>query len=60
MPVNGTFKPGDFVPVTVGFGRGEKVTLKIPVVLDDGYYEGLDISGGATGAEDGAADTTTE
>ena len=57
------------MPVTVSFAGGEKVTLNIPVVLDDGYYEGLDISGGATdgatdgptdGATDGATETTTE
>ena len=69
IPVSGTFQAGQFVPVTVSFAGGEKVTLNIPVVLDDGYYEGLDISGGATdgatdgptdGPTDGATETTTE
>ena len=69
IPVTGTFQAGQFLPVTVSFAGGEKVTLNIPVVLDDGYYEGLDISGGVSGAEDDAAtdeptdevtETTTE
>lgn len=60
VPVTGAFKPGDFVTVTVSFAGGEKVSLNIPVVLNDGYYEGLDISGGATGSEGGADDATDD
>ena len=44
IPVSGSFKAGDFVPVTVTFGSGERVTMKVLVVPDSGYYEGLDIS----------------
>lgn len=44
VPVSGTFTAGDFVPVTVGFANGDRVTLKIPVVVNDGIYAGLDTS----------------
>lgn len=43
--VSGSFKAGDFVPVSITFGSGETVDLQVPVVTDDGYYAGLDTSG---------------
>ena len=42
VPVNGEFAAGDFVPVTIEFGNGERVELDVPVVTNCGYYEGLD------------------
>ncbi|MFC4787180.1 hypothetical protein ACT8ZV_22075 [Nocardioides sp. MAHUQ-72] len=44
IPVSGTFKAGNFVPVTVTFGSGEKAEMKVPVVTDTDIYEGLDTS----------------
>ncbi len=51
VPVTGSFMAGEFIPVSVSFDNGERVTLKIPVVPNDGYYEGLDSSGEATSTE---------
>ena len=43
--LTGDFTAGDFVPLTVDFGNGERVSLNVPVVADDfGYWEGLDAS----------------
>lgn len=42
IPVTGSFTAGDFVPVTVSFSNGERATMKVPVVADEGDYEGLD------------------
>lgn len=56
VPVSGSFTAGNFVPVTLGFANGERVTMKVPVVPDEGDYEGLDTSGETSGA----TETTTE
>ena len=41
----GDFTAGDFVPLTLDFGNGERVMLNVPVVPDDsGYWEGMDAS----------------
>ena len=56
VPITGDFAPGDVVPVTVGFGSGERVQLSVPVVGDDGYYEGLDSS---TASPEDTASTDT-
>jgi copper(I)-binding protein len=43
--LTGDFAAGDFVPLAVDFGSGERVTMKVPVVADDfGYWEGMDAS----------------
>lgn len=43
--LTGEFGAGDFIPLAVDFGNGERVTLNVPVVADDtGYWEGLDVS----------------
>lgn len=43
--LTGEFAAGDFVPLAVDFGNGERVTLNVPVVADDtGYWEGMDAS----------------
>jgi hypothetical protein len=43
--LTGDFAAGDFVPLVVDFGDGERVTLNVPVVPDDtGYWEGMDAS----------------
>lgn len=43
--LTGDFAAGDFVPLTVDFGNGERVSLNVPVVPDaSGYWEGLDAS----------------
>ena len=42
--VTGTFKAGDFVPVTIAFGNGQRVNMDVPVVTDTGTYAGLDTS----------------
>lgn len=56
VPVSGSFTAGEFVPVTLGFANGERVTLKVPVVPDEGDYEGLDTSAETSGD----TETTTE
>lgn len=50
IPVSGSFKAGDFVPVTIGFGSGEQVSLHVLVVAEDGIYAGLDSSGSGSGS----------
>ena len=43
--LTGEFTAGDFVPLTVDFGNGERISLDVPVVANDtGYWEGLDAS----------------
>ncbi|RYB93452.1 hypothetical protein EUA93_03185 [Nocardioides oleivorans] len=43
--LTGDFAAGDFVPLAVDFGNGERITLNVPVVPDDsGYWEGMDAS----------------
>ncbi len=45
IKLTGDFGAGDFVPLAVDFGNGERVTLEVPVVSNDsGYWEGLDAS----------------
>jgi hypothetical protein len=43
--LTGEFPAGDFVPLSVDFGNGERIMLTVPVVPDDfGYWEGMDAS----------------
>ena len=43
--LTGDFKAGDFVPLAIDFGNGERISLNVPVVSNDtGYWEGLDAS----------------
>lgn len=43
--LTGDFTAGDFVPLTVDFGNGERISLNVPVVANDtGYWEGMDAS----------------
>jgi hypothetical protein len=42
IKVAGSFKAGDFVRVSLGFDNGENADLNVPVVVDDGEYDGLD------------------
>ena len=43
--LTGDFAAGDFVPLSVDFGNGERVMIEVPVVADDtGYWEGMDAS----------------
>ena len=42
LEVNGEIAAGEFVPVALQFGSGERVELDVPVVTNCGYYEGLD------------------
>jgi hypothetical protein len=43
--LTGDFTAGDFVPLVLDFGNGERIAIKVPVVSDDsGYWEGLDAS----------------
>ena len=44
--LTGDFEAGDFVPLTVDFGNGERISMNVPVVpdTDDAYWEGLDVS----------------
>jgi len=39
--VTGDFTPGQFVQVTIDFGHAESVTFLVPVVRDDGQWDGL-------------------
>ena len=43
--LTGDFTAGDFIPLAVEFGNGERISLNVPVVADDtGYWEGMDAS----------------
>ncbi len=42
LEVEGAVAAGEFVPVALQFGSGERVQLDVPVVTNCGYYEGLD------------------
>ena len=43
--LTGDFRAGDFVPLAIDFGSGDRVTMDVPVVADDtGYWEGMDAS----------------
>ena len=43
--LTGEFTAGDFVPLAIDFGSGERITMEVPVVPDDsGYWEGMDAS----------------
>ena len=42
IEVNGEVAAGEFVPVALQFGTGERVQLDVPVVTNCGAYEGLD------------------
>ena len=42
IEVTGEVAAGEFVPVALQFGNGERVELDVPVVTNCGYYEGLD------------------
>jgi hypothetical protein len=63
IPVTGTFKAGDFIPVTVTLGSGERVEMKVPVVPNDtGDYAGLDSSGASPteSPSESPSETSTE
>jgi hypothetical protein len=42
IEVNGDVAAGEFVPVALQFGSGERVQLDVPVVTNCGDFEGLD------------------
>jgi hypothetical protein len=43
--ITGDFAAGDFVPLSLDFGNGERIALNVPVVVDDsGYWQGMDAS----------------
>ncbi len=42
IAVEGTYTKGQFLTLSIGFDNGETATLQVPVVDDDGYWEGLD------------------
>ena len=42
VPVTGTFKAGEVLPVAISLSNGERVTMDVPVVADDGYFAGYD------------------
>jgi hypothetical protein len=44
IPVQGTFEAGNYVSVALDFSTGESVVMNIPVVNDEGDFDGLDIS----------------
>jgi hypothetical protein len=44
IPVNGTFGLGQFVNLTFQFDNGETASMSVPVVADDGQWDGLDTS----------------
>jgi hypothetical protein len=56
IPVTGSFSAGDFVPVTVSFSNGERATMKVPVVADEGDYEGLDGSASSSSPSESPSD----
>ena len=47
--VTGDFAAGDFLPLAIDFGNGDRVMMQVPVVRDDfGYWEGMDASTGTS------------
>jgi hypothetical protein len=42
IAVEGTYRLGQFVTLSIDFDNGETATLSVPVVLDDGQWLGLD------------------
>jgi len=63
LPVSGTFAPGDFVEVTLGFSGGQVTTLEVPVVTPCHQYEperlGLELPTGAEGVDNDLPQTGT-
>lgn len=57
--LTGTFKAGDFVPVTITFGDGQRVTMDVPVVTDDGDYDGLDTGSSSTTPTESPSESTS-
>lgn len=47
IAVSGTFKQGDFLPVTIAFSTGEQVQMQVPVVAATDEFAGLDTAGGS-------------
>ena len=60
IQVSGSFKAGDFVPVTVSFGNGERVSMDVPVVTNTGDYAGLDSSSPSTSPSESPTESATE
>jgi hypothetical protein len=58
VPVSGTFTAGDFIPVTLTFDSGERATMQVPVVPDDGVYDGLDTSASASSSASPSASSS--
>jgi hypothetical protein len=56
IPVSGSFAAGDFVPVTLSFSNGERATMKVPVVTNEGDYEGLDGSASSPSPSESPSD----
>lgn len=56
IEVSGDVAAGEFVPVALQFGDGERVQLDVPVVTNCGAYEGLD---GPASAEQCEAESET-
>lgn len=55
--LTGDFTAGDFIPLAVDFGNGDRVMMKVPVVRDDfGYWEGMDASGSTTDTTDSSTE----
>ncbi len=50
ITVTGDFKAGEYVPVNLTFSNGETASMKVPVVVNCGYY--ADIAGVAAGPEE--------
>jgi hypothetical protein len=57
IKVTGELSAGDFVPVVVELGTGESIDMKVPVVTNCGYYEGLDGPSSATQCEAGSGES---
>ena len=58
VPVTGTFTAGDVLPVSISLSNGERVNMDVPVVADDGYFDGFDTSG-STGAQPSGSSSPT-
>lgn len=55
LKLTGEFEAGDFIELALGFDNGERVVLDVPVVVNGGYYAGLD---GPAPAEETPEETT--
>ena len=58
VKLTGQFTVGDYVPLRISFGSGESVEVKVQVVTNCGYYEGLDGTSSNCSSDNASATST--